>query len=97
MGVRYYTVFHASQIDGIPPLERPTVEKQIDPDKRIDVMLVSMGVSQANGGNRATYRVSPDHIQMPPVSAFPTAGDYDTVRLHEASHATVGASQPVKP
>ncbi|MHB1705544.1 MAG: ArdC family protein [Acidithiobacillus sp.] len=88
IAVRYYTVFHASQIDGIPPLERPTVEKQIDPDKRIDNMLVSMGVSQANGGNRAFYRVSPDHIRMPPVSAFPTAGDYDTVRLHEASHAT---------
>ena len=88
MGVRYYTVFHASQIDGIPPLERPAVEKQIDPDQRIDAMLVSMGVSQDNGGNRAFYRVSPDHIRMPPVSAFPTAGDYDTVRLHEASHAT---------
>jgi antirestriction protein ArdC len=88
MGVRYYTVFHASQIDGIPPLERPTVEKQIDPDKRIDTMLLSMGVSQDNGGNRAFYRPATDHIQMPPVSAFPTAGDYDTVRLHEASHAT---------
>ena len=23
LGVRYYTVFHASQIDGIPPLDRP--------------------------------------------------------------------------
>ena len=88
MGVRYYTVFHVSQIDGIPPLERPTAETQIDPDKRIDAMLASMGVSQDNGGNRAFYRVSPDHIRMPPVSAFPTAGDYDTVRLHEASHAT---------
>ncbi|MBU2772642.1 MAG: ArdC family protein [Acidithiobacillus sp.] len=88
MGVRYYTVFHASQIDGIPPLERPTVERHIEPDKRIDNMLVSMGVSQNNGGNRAFYRVSPDHIRMPPVSAFPTAGDYDSVRLHEASHAT---------
>ena len=88
MGVRYYTVFHASQIDGIPPLERPAVEKQIDPDQRIDAMLVSMGVSQDNGGNRAFYRVSPDHLRMPPLSAFPTAGDYDTVRLHEASHAT---------
>ena len=88
MGVRYYTVFHASQIDGIPPLERPTIERQIEPDQRIDDLLVSMGVSQDNGGNRAFYRVSSDHIRMPPVSAFPTAGDYDTVRLHEASHAT---------
>lgn len=88
MGVRYYTVFHASQIDGIPPLERSTVEKQIDPDERIDAMLLGMGVSQGNGGNRAFYRPAADHIQMPPVSAFPTAGDYDTVRLHEASHAT---------
>ena len=88
MAVRYYTVFHASQIDGIPPLERPTIERQIEPDQRIDDLLVSMGVSQDNGGNRAFYRVSSDHIRMPPVSAFPTAGDYDTVRLHEASHAT---------
>ena len=36
LGVRYYKVFHASQIDGIPPLERsPRPEIQGTPDDRL--------------------------------------------------------------
>lgn len=88
MGVRYYTVFHASQIDGIPPLVQSTHELQFAPDQRIDQLLDELGISFGYGGNRAFYSPSSDHIQMPPVSAFHCASDYDTVRLHEASHAT---------
>ena len=88
MGVRYYTVFHASQIDGIPPLEKPTHEFQFAPDPRVDALLTQLGVSFGQGGNRAFYRPSDDHIQMPPRAAFHAASEYDTVRLHEASHAT---------
>lgn len=88
MLARHYTVFHASQIDGIPPLEAKKTEFQIEPDRRVDDLIAALGVTLGHGGNRAFYRPSDDHIQMPPLSVFHCAADYDTVRLHEAAHAT---------
>ncbi|WP_241799195.1 ArdC family protein [Acidithiobacillus caldus] len=90
LGVRYYTVFHASQIDGIPPLERPTPQQQIEgePDPRIEELAKAMGVSVGRGGDRAFYSSTRDHIQMPNVADFQSATGHDTTFLHELSHAT---------
>ncbi|MGK9452459.1 ArdC family protein [Acidithiobacillus caldus] len=90
LGVRYYTVFHASQIDGIPPLERPAPQQQIEgePDPRIEALAKAMGVSVGRGGDRAFYSSSQDHVQMPNVADFKSAVGHDTTFLHELSHAT---------
>jgi antirestriction protein ArdC len=90
LGVRYYTVFHASQIDGIPPLERPAPQQQIEgePDPRIEELAKAMGVSVGRGGDRAFYSSTRDHIQMPNVADFQSATGHDTTFLHELSHAT---------
>jgi len=89
-GVRYYTVFHASQIDGIPPLERPERNHELEgrPDPRLDVLAQNLGVSVGRGGGRAFYRPSDDHIQMPALEDFHTATGHDTTFLHEMAHAT---------
>jgi antirestriction protein ArdC len=90
MGVRHYTVFHASQIDGIPPMERPEYRHQMEgkPDPRLDGLAEAMGVSVGHGGSRAFYRPSEDRIQLPPMESFFTASGYDTTFLHELAHAT---------
>ncbi|AEK57928.1 DNA primase [Acidithiobacillus caldus SM-1] len=90
LSVRYYTVFHASQIDGIPPLERPAPQQQIEgePDPRIEELAKAMGVSVGRGGDRAFYSSAQDHIQMPNVADFKSAVGHDTTFLHELSHAT---------
>jgi len=90
LGVRYYTVFHASQIDGIPPLERPERDRALEgrPDPRLDQLAETLGVSVGRGGGRAFYRPSEDRVQMPPVEAFHTTAGHDTTFLHELSHAT---------
>jgi len=90
MGVRHYTVFHASQIDGIPPMERPEYRHQMEgkPDPRLDGLAEAMGVSVGHGGSRACYRPSEDRIQLPPMESFFTASGYDTTFLHELAHAT---------
>ncbi len=38
--VRYYTVFHASQIDGIPALNRPELDRSMEgkPDQRLPIL-----------------------------------------------------------
>jgi len=89
--VKYYTVFHASQIEGIPPLERPAVERptgfgEIDP--RLDGLAKNMGVPVTHDGSKAYYRPSTDSVHIPPVERFESAVAHDTVLLHELSHAT---------
>jgi antirestriction protein ArdC len=86
--VRFYTVFHASQIEGIPELVKPAAEISLEPDPRVSEILKNMDVSLALGGNKAYYSPGSDVIQMPPLEAFSAASDYDTVLLHEIGHAT---------
>jgi len=90
MAVRYYSVFHASQIDGIPPLERPERRHEMEgkPDPRLDDLAKAMGVTVGRGGGRAFYSPSDDHIQMPVLEDFHTATGHDTTFLHEMAHAT---------
>jgi antirestriction protein ArdC len=89
LGVRYYTVFHASQIDGIPPLERsPRPEIEGKPDERLSKLAENMGMDVIHAGGRAFYRPSEDRVFMPPIESFERASGYDTTLLHELSHAT---------
>jgi len=90
VAVRHYVVFHASQIDGIPPLvpADQTLVLDGEPDPRIAEIVGRLGVSLAYGGGEAWYLRSSDHIQMPPVEAFESATAHDTTLLHELSHAT---------
>lgn len=87
--VRYYTVFHASQIEGMPELERPELsEASLEPDPRVTAIVSGMGATLSIGGTQAYYRPSADVIRIPALSSFAAAADYDTVLLHEIGHAT---------
>ncbi len=89
VSIRHYPVFHASQIDGIPPLERgPQPEMEGKPDPRIEKLAEEMGVQVTRGGGRAFYRSLTDTVNLPPVESFHTATGHDTTFLHELSHAT---------
>ncbi|MGE0047753.1 MAG: DUF3560 domain-containing protein [Acidithiobacillus sp.] len=88
--VKYYDVYHASQIDGIPQVERAPRDHALDgtPDLRIEKLAEAMGVEVRRGGSRAFYRKSADLVQMPSASDLHTATGHDTTFLHELSHAT---------
>lgn len=83
-----FWVFHASQIDGLPPVKtmepRPLDERIAQAQKIVD----QMGVPVSHGGDRAYYSPGADRIQMPERLAFGSDGDYMSVLLHENSHAT---------
>ncbi|MCR2829063.1 DUF3560 domain-containing protein [Acidithiobacillus ferrooxidans] len=89
LGVRYYTVFHASQIDGIPPIERaPQAEMEGKTEDRLPKLAENMGLEVIHTGGRAFYRPSEDRVYMPPTERFERAAGHDTTLLHELSHAT---------
>ena len=95
LGVKHYTVFHASQIDGIPPLERKPRDQELEgrPDLRLDGLARNLGVELRRGGDRAFYRSSDDRVQMPLADDFQRAVEHDSTFLHELSHATGHSSR----
>ena len=69
--LKTYAVFHASQVDGIPPYKAPTIEEA--PWQRpeaADIILKNSGAVLRIGGGRAFYSPTTDHIQMPPETPF---------------------------
>jgi antirestriction protein ArdC len=85
--LRAFTLFHASQIDGIPPYVPPSVEQAPwrEPDASATIARNS-GATIRTGGDRAFYSPGTDHVQLPPVFAFRSPAAYASVLLHELGH-----------
>jgi antirestriction protein ArdC len=88
-----YTVFHASQIEGIPPLE-------IDPAKvhEFDLHAVGEKLFDQNAGSAKIlfdtpgsgfYKPSTDQIHLPPKEQFLDAGHLYATAAHEIAHSTM--------
>jgi len=92
--LRAFTLFHASQIDGIPDYIPPTIaEAPWRAPEAAEIILANSGAVVRFGGDRAFYSPTTDHIQMPPQSAFSTSEGFCGTLLHEASHWTGHSSR----
>jgi antirestriction protein ArdC len=85
--LRAFTLFHASQIDGVPDFVPPTIEEAPwrAPEAAELIVTNSRAVIRV-GGDRAFYSPNTDHIQMPPMQAFHTPAGYSGTILHELGH-----------
>src|SRR5271166_106585 len=85
--LRAFTLFHASQIDGISAYVPPTVaEAPWRAPEAAEIILANSGAVVRIGGERAFYSPTTDHIQMPPQSAFATAEGFCGTLIHELGH-----------
>lgn len=94
--LRGYTVFNASQIDGLPPeyfAEAIPPAPRNDDDARLTALFAKLPITVRHGGDRAYYAMAPDVIQMPLKSAFADVTQYFATRAHETLHATRHASR----
>lgn len=92
--LRAFTLFHASQIDGIPPYAPPTLaEAPWRAPEASEIILANSGAVLRFGGERAFYSPATDHIQMPPKAAFATAQGYCGTLIHEMGHWTGGPAR----
>ena len=87
--LRSFTLFHASQIENIPPYVAPGVEEAPwrEPNASTTVARNSKAIIRI-GGDRAFYSPSTDHVQMPPAGAFRSPAALASVLLHELCHWT---------
>lgn len=89
--LRGYTVFNASQIDGLPERFHPAVPAPGALNERIavvDAWLTTVGADIRHGGNAAYYAPTPDYVQMPEFRQFPDAELYYATLMHELTHWT---------
>jgi|GEM_PF-249059 len=85
--MKYYTVFSAHQIDGLPPLET-RAKHAWDQDERAESILRGSGAKISHGGNSAYYTPSLDAITLPHREQFSSPDRYYATALHELGHWT---------
>lgn len=85
--LRFFNVFHASQIDGIP--EWDGREITWNPDKRAEAILENSGADIIHDQrDKAYYTMIKDEIHMPSRAAFEDSDKYYGTVLHELGHWT---------
>jgi antirestriction protein ArdC len=87
--LKYYTVFNASQCEGIEIPQAPK-ENRIKFDPIPDAQRVIQGTGAAinHGGAMAYYRPSLDMIQLPEPETFASVPEYYGTAFHELAHWT---------
>ena len=92
--LRAFSLFHASQIDGIPDYVPPTIEEAPwRAPEAAETILANSGAVVRIGGERAFYSPATDHIQLPLRSAFATAEGFCGTLIHEMSHWSGGPTR----
>ena len=95
--LRYYNVFHISQVENVLPLQL-TKEFDTDPIERAEELL--RGYTEREGirltigmSDKAFYRPSDDSITLPDLSQFEKAEEFYSTAFHECGHSTMKKSR----
>ena len=89
---KVFTVFHASQIDGIGEYVPPEIN-EIESHEKAEEIIRNSNADIQYGGGSAFYRPSEDFIQMPPKDDFKSMENYYSTLLHELTHWTGHSSR----
>jgi antirestriction protein ArdC len=85
-----YTVFNASQIDGLPEhyLPAPPLGQEPERDPRAAALFASVPAHLRHTGAQAYYEAVIDRVTMPPAALFRDADHYHATLAHELTHWT---------
>ena len=86
--VRYFTVFNGSQINGIPQLLEPVLDKVKIHETAQTLLDTSKAVILHDQRDRCFYRPSSDEIHLVPKEQFDSTANYYSTALHELAHWT---------
>lgn len=91
--LRYYNVFHISQVEGVEPLPKEKLN-DIEPIEKAENVLSdywsreNITVEHA-AGDRAYYSPGRDLIHLPLFEQFTNANEYYSTAFHESVHSTL--------
>ena len=89
---KFFTVFHATQIDGIGKYE-PAELNEIEAYDKAEEIIRNSGAKIYYGGGSAYYSPTKDYIQLPIKGDFKSTEGYYSTLLHELTHWTGHASR----
>ena len=86
--LKYYTVFNAQQIEGLPESLFPSSVQGAAPTHlpEVEAWIARTGAQVRWGGTAAYYDPNTDVIQMPDANRFRDAEQMASVELHELTH-----------
>ncbi len=95
--LRYFNVFHISQVEGVEPLTKDDL-KSIEPIEKAENVLHDYwsreGIEVKHiGGDEAYYSPSRDLIRLPLFDQFTDANEYYSTAFHESVHSTMKESR----
>lgn len=93
-----YTVFNASQIDGMAPL--PTRACDVQPAEAVEAIVWGLqddGMKLNFGHYQPAYDLRRDEIRIPTVERFHSLDDLHSTILHECAHASGHAKRLARP
>ena len=94
--LRYYNVFHISQIENVFPLPK-TEEFETKPieraEKTLHDYLTREQITLSVGADRAFYSPYTDSITLPAITQFECAEEYYGTAFHECGHSTLKESR----
>ena len=95
--LRYFNVFHISQVEGVEPLTKDDL-KSIEPIEKAENVLHDYwsreGIEVKHiGGDEAYYSPSRDLIRLPLFDQFTDANEYYSTAFHESIHSTMKESR----
>lgn len=89
--LRYYNVFHISQVEGVKPLESPFLE--VEPIEEAD-RIINDYVAREHinftecASNKAYYSPSMDCVVVPMKEQYKLINEYYSTTFHELTHST---------
>lgn len=92
--LRYYNVFHISQVDGVEPLQEEELNNDIEPIEKAENVLHDYWTRENitvkhMAGNRAYYSPTLDMICLPLFEQFCDSSEYYSTTFHESVHSTM--------
>lgn len=92
--LRYYNVFHISQVDGVEPLPQEAIDNNIEPIEKAESILYDYWTRENitvkhMAGNRAYYSPTLDMICLPLFEQFVDSSEYYSTAFHESAHSTM--------
>ena len=92
--LKYYHVFHVSQVDGVEPMVPDNItENHIEPiacaEKLLGSYLQREGIGfDSDYSDKACYSPATDAIHLPKMGQFHSSEEYYSTAFHEAVHST---------
>lgn len=89
--LKYYNVFHISQVEGVKPLEKPFAD--VEPIEEADTIIKSYVTREGidfieQASNEAYYSPSRDCVVVPMKEQYQHINEYYSTTFHELTHST---------